>query len=78
MTVEVAAEVRQALEKMPGREILDFLVRYFMVNVNWYVSACVPYTRMEVGLIFHLPTATGSISFCILHGSWRSIKDGGV
>lgn len=36
---EVVAETRKTLDKMLSRPILDFLVRYFVTNVNWYVCS---------------------------------------
>jgi hypothetical protein len=31
----MAAEVQHALERVPDRPILDFLVRYFVAEVEW-------------------------------------------
>jgi len=33
---EVATKVRKTLDMMPSRPILDFLVRYFVTEVNWF------------------------------------------
>ena len=33
---ETVAQVRKALDMMPNRQIIDFLVRYFVTEVNWY------------------------------------------
>ncbi|THC87807.1 hypothetical protein EYZ11_012750 [Aspergillus tanneri] len=32
---EVSAQVQQSLRRMPDRPILDFLVRFFVAEVNW-------------------------------------------
>ena len=34
---EAADEVNRNIEQMPDRQILDFLIRYFVAEVNWYV-----------------------------------------
>lgn len=34
---DTAIEVQRTLDKMPDRAILDFLVRYFVAEVDWSV-----------------------------------------
>lgn len=38
ISTETAAEVRKSLNVMLNRSIIDFLVRYFVTKVNWFVS----------------------------------------
>ncbi|AEO71469.1 uncharacterized protein THITE_21761, partial [Thermothielavioides terrestris NRRL 8126] len=35
LPIEIEAEVRKRLDRMPSRPIIDFLVQYFMTKVNW-------------------------------------------
>lgn len=34
---DTAKKVRQIATRMPDRPILDFLVQYFIAEVNWFV-----------------------------------------
>lgn len=36
---DAAKEVHRNTERMPGPKILDFLVEYFIAEVNWFVPA---------------------------------------
>ena len=37
MPQDVADAVQRDIERMPDRQILDFLVQYFVAEVNWSV-----------------------------------------
>ena len=37
LTPEAADEVHRTIERIPDRQILDFLVQYFAAEVNWFV-----------------------------------------
>ena len=37
LTPEAADEVHRNIERMPDRQILDFLVQYFVAEINWFV-----------------------------------------
>lgn len=38
LSPEVADEIYRNMERMPDRQVVDFLVQYFIAEVNWFVA----------------------------------------
>jgi len=78
ITAETEAEVQKTLEKMPSRPILDFMVRYFVAEVNWFVSLVLGASKLNPeNPVLNFPYDAGWTSFCILLGSSNSTRNGG-
>ncbi|KAI1490985.1 hypothetical protein F5X96DRAFT_633628 [Biscogniauxia mediterranea] len=66
---EIAAQVQKTLEDMPSRPILDFLIQYFVAEVNWVDQLLYPprfLAQYQHWWDLGRPSLVGDIEFSVL------------
>ena len=50
MPPSVTESVRRLIERVPDRQIIDFLVQFFVAEINWSVVTKIPFHNLTLHL----------------------------